>query len=162
MTLSAEDAEDLVQEVCLKSFERLQELERIEYQRAWLLKMMYHKFIDNKRSEQRSPLFNADTGQDSVEPDELTQNKSSTEQRVDQEIRVARILMALKRLNRDDSTLVLLRDIEGLSIKELQGLTGLPEGTIKARLHRTRRKLGKILSNDETLKPQLQAIGGKS
>jgi RNA polymerase sigma-70 factor (ECF subfamily) len=162
MTLSSTDAEDLVQDVCLKAFTRLDELERIEYQRAWLLKMMYHKFIDNQRTEKRSPSSNADTGQDSFEPDELTRNDSQPEQLVDEEIRIARILMAMGRLDSEHTALVALRDIEGLSITELQELTGMPAGTIKARLSRTRSKLGKILSNDETLKPHLKAIGGRS
>ena len=70
--------------------------------------------------------------------------------------------MAMNRLSRDQRSLVALRDIEGLSIKELQLLTGLPSGTIKAQLHRTRAKLGRILSSDETLKPHLKAIGGES
>ena len=161
MTLSSVDAEDLVQDVCLKSFTRLDELERIEYQRAWLLKMLYHKFIDKQRTEQRSPISIAETGLDSMELDELAQHESQPEQLVDEEIRIARILMAMKRLNSDQCTLVALRDVEGLSIKELQELTGLPSGTIKAQLHRTRAKLGRILSNDESLKPHLKAIGGE-
>lgn len=162
MTFSSADAEDLVQDVCLKSFTRLDELERIEYPRAWLLKMLYHKFIDNQRIEQRSPVCIADTGSDSIEPDELTDGASQPEQLVDEEIRITRILMAMNRLSDDQRALVALRDIEGLSIKELQLLTGLPSGTIKAQLHRTRAKLGRILSNDRTLQPHLKAVGNES
>jgi RNA polymerase sigma factor (sigma-70 family) len=162
LTFSSVDAEDLVQDVCLKSFARLDELERIEYPRAWLLKMLYHKFIDNQRIEQRSPISIADTGLDSIEPDDLMQHESQPEHLADEEIRVARILMAMNRISDDQRSLVALRDIEGLSIKELQLLTGMPSGTIKAQLHRTRAKLGRILSSDETLKPHLKAIGGKS
>jgi RNA polymerase sigma-70 factor (ECF subfamily) len=162
MTFSSVDAEDLVQDVCLKSFARLDELEQIEYPRAWLLKMLYHKFIDNKRTERRSPVSIADTGLDSIEPDDLVQQDSQPEQLVDEDIRIARILTAMNRLSGDQRALVALRDIEGLSIKELQSLTGLPSGTIKAQLHRTRAKLGRILSSDETLKPHLKAIGGES
>lgn len=161
MTLSVADAEDLVQEVCLKSFMRLEELERIGYPRAWLLKMLYHKFIDIQRASQRSPIGSAETGLDSMDPDELQQFDSQPETLVDEEIRMTRILMAMRRLNNDHCALVALRDIEGLSINELQELTGLPSGTIKAQLHRTRTKLGKILSSDETLRPQLKAIGGE-
>ena len=160
MTLSSVDAEDLVQDVCLKAFTRLDEFERIEYQRAWLLKMLYHKFIDNQRADQRSPVSLSETGLDSVEPGDLTQLERRPEQLVDEEIRITRILAAMKRLNSDHCALVALSDIEGLSIKELQELTGLRSGTIKAQLHRTRAKLGKILSSDELMKPHLKAIGG--
>lgn len=161
MTLSSVDAEDLVQDICLKSFTRLDELERIEYPRAWLLKMLYHQFIDKQRIEQRSPVSIAETGLDSMEPDDLVQQESQPEKQVDEDIRIVRILMAMKRLSGDQRALVALRDIEGFSIKELQELTGLASGTIKAQLHRTRAKLGRILLSDATLKPHLKAIGSK-
>lgn len=160
MTLSSVDAEDLVQDVCLKAFTRLAEFERIEYKRAWLLKMLYHRFIDNQRANQRSPVSLAETGLDSVDPGELARLQPQPEQLVDEDIRINRILMAMKRLNSDHCALVALSDIEGLTIKELQELTGLRSGTIKAQLHRTRAKLGKILSSDKILKPHLKAIGG--
>lgn len=159
LTLSTVDAEDLVQEVCLKSFMRLDELEVIEHQRAWLLKMLYHKFIDERRASRRSATGNADTGLDSIDPDELMQNDNQPEKSVDEDIRITRILMAMKKLNVEHCALVGLRDIEGMSIAELEKATGLKSGTIKAQLHRTRVKLGKILLNDESLRPDLKAIG---
>ena len=162
LTLSYTDAEDLVQDVCLKSFVRLDELDGIEYQRAWLLKMLYRKFIDNQRANQRSAVGQAETGIDSVDPDELSLNSSQPETQVDEDIRIARILMAMKKLNSKHCALVALRDIEGMSIAELEKLTGLRSGTIKSQLHRTRAKLGRILSSDESLKPHLKAIGNES
>jgi len=110
----------------------------------------------------RSPISIAETGLESMDPDDLIQQESQPEKLVDEEIRIIRILMAMNRLSGDQRAMVALRDIEGLSIKELQELTGLPSGTIKSQLHRTRAKLGRILSNDETLKPHLTAIGGES
>lgn len=159
MTLSPADAEDLVQEVALKAFERLDELERIEYPRAWLLKVMYHQFIDNQRSSSRSPVDQANTGADSDEPDEYSRSDWLPEEMLDREIRITRILMAMKRLDKDSAALVALRDIEGLSIAELEKLTGSPAGTIKAKLHRSRARLGRMLANDPALTPELKAVG---
>jgi RNA polymerase sigma factor (sigma-70 family) len=162
MTLSTVDAEDLVQEVCLKAFMRMDELEGIDYQRAWLLKVMYNKFIDTQRVSLRSPVDQADTGADSTDPDEYSIDRWQPDDAVDREIRIARILMAMKRLGREQAALVALRDIEGLSIAELQEVTGMPKGTIKSHLHRTRAKLGRLLSSDSTLRPNLKAIGGSN
>ena len=39
--------------------------------------------------------------------------------------------------------LVVLRDVEDLSIEEICEITGLPDGTIKSRLHRARMALRK-------------------
>ncbi len=159
MTLSTVEAEDLVQEVALKAFERLDELERIEYPKAWLLKVMYHQFVDNKRSATRSPVDQAGTGADSVEPDEHSRSDWLPDEMLDREIRITRILMAMRRLDDESAALVALRDIEGLSIAELENLTGSPAGTIKAKLHRTRARLGRMLASDPALTPELKAVG---
>ena len=44
-----EDAEDLVQEVCVKAFIRLADLESMAHRRAWLLRVLYNVFIDGVR-----------------------------------------------------------------------------------------------------------------
>lgn len=160
MTLSPVDAEDLVQDVALKAFENLDELERIDFPRAWLLKVMYNKFIDEIRSSRRSPVDQAATGIDSDDPDDHERSHWLPEEMLDREIRITRILMAMKRLDSESAALVALRDIEGLSIAELEEMTGSPSGTIKAKLHRSRARLGRLLASDATLKPELKAVGG--
>lgn len=162
LTLSTIDAEDLVQDVCLKAYLRLDELEQIEYQRAWLLKVLYHLFIDRQRSNQRSPVDMADTGIDSEEPDIVADFAWQPEEIVDLEKRVERVLNAMRRLDKEQCALVALHDVEGLTIDELQDLTGMPAGTIKSQLHRTRKKLGRLLSNDAAFRPHLKIMGGKS
>ncbi|MDJ0699495.1 MAG: RNA polymerase sigma factor [Woeseiaceae bacterium] len=160
MTLSPVDAEDLVQDVALKAFEKMDELENIEYPRAWLLKVMYNRSIDEHRSAKRSPVQQASTGVDSDEPDDYRGSDWLPDELFDREVRITRILMAMKRLDSESAALVALRDIEGLTIAELQEMTGSPPGTIKAKLHRSRAKLGRLLSSDDSLKPELKAIGG--
>jgi RNA polymerase sigma factor (sigma-70 family) len=162
MALSQVDAEDLVQEVCIKVFLRFDEFKKIEYRRAWLLKMLYHQFIDLHRSNQRSPVGNSDTGVDSVEPEKIAESEWQPEQMVDRDIRIAQVLRAMKCLSQEHCALVALHDIEGLTLEELHKLTGHPVGTIKSLLHRTRVKLGRLLANESILKPQLKAVGGKS
>lgn len=48
---------------------------------------------------------------------------------------------ALGLLEEEHRTLVVLRDLEGLSYEEIMTITGLPEGTVKSRLHRARAAL---------------------
>jgi RNA polymerase sigma-70 factor (ECF subfamily) len=45
---------------------------------------------------------------------------------------------AIAALDEDQRLLVILRDVEELSYQEIGEITGLPEGTIKSRLHRAR------------------------
>jgi RNA polymerase sigma-70 factor (ECF subfamily) len=46
--------------------------------------------------------------------------------------------VAIGKLDEDHRLLVVLRDVEELSYEEIGEITGLPEGTIKSRLHRAR------------------------
>ncbi len=48
---------------------------------------------------------------------------------------------AIAALDDDHRLLVVLRDIEGLSYEEICSITGLPDGTVKSRLHRARTAL---------------------
>lgn len=161
MTLSPCDAEDLVQDVCLKAFDSLDELENIEFLRAWLLKVMYHQFVDGVRRDGRSPIRNAATGQDSDEPDALTSADALPDEAVDRLQNVERVLQAMQRLDPDLCAHVAMHDVEGVTIAELSAMTGMPAGTIKAQLHRTRKKLGRLLSNDAVGKPHLNVVGGR-
>lgn len=45
---------------------------------------------------------------------------------------------AIAALDEEHRLLVILRDVEEMSYQEIGEITGLPEGTIKLRLHRAR------------------------
>ena len=52
---------------------------------------------------------------------------------------------AIANLDDDQRVVVVLRDVEDLSIEEICDITGLPDGTVKSRLHRARLVLRKRL-----------------
>jgi RNA polymerase sigma-70 factor (ECF subfamily) len=52
---------------------------------------------------------------------------------------------AIAKLDEDHRTVVVLRDVEDLSIEEICEITGLKDGTVKSRLHRARAELRKKL-----------------
>jgi RNA polymerase sigma-70 factor, ECF subfamily len=52
---------------------------------------------------------------------------------------------AIANLDEDQRTVIVLRDVEDLSIEEICEITGLPDGTVKSRLHRARLVLRKKL-----------------
>lgn len=54
---------------------------------------------------------------------------------------------AINRLPEEFRETLVLRDIELLSYEEIQVLLGVPEGTIKSRLHRGRSMIAKMLRN---------------
>jgi RNA polymerase sigma factor (sigma-70 family) len=161
MSRTSHDAEDLLQEVYVLAFERLAELELMEYPRAWLLRVMYNKFIDGRRKEQRSPLGHSTTGTESSEPDMTPADDGGPDELAQQDQDLQRILAAMRHLDSESCALVAMHDVEGYGIEELSTTTGLPAGTIKARLHRTRAKLGRLLKAQELGPPRLRIVGRK-
>jgi RNA polymerase sigma-70 factor, ECF subfamily len=53
---------------------------------------------------------------------------------------------AIAKLDDDHRVVVVLRDVEDLTIEEICEITGLPDGTVKSRLHRARLALRKKLA----------------
>ena len=51
------------------------------------------------------------------------------------------ILKLLAKLSQDDRNLLILKEVEGHSVEELAGMTGMNENTIKVKLFRARQKL---------------------
>jgi RNA polymerase sigma-70 factor (ECF subfamily) len=55
----------------------------------------------------------------------------------------AEIRRLLWSLSRAERILIVLKDVEGISLRDLARIMKIPEGTAKSRLHRARRKLAK-------------------
>ena len=56
---------------------------------------------------------------------------------------------AIESLDEEHRLLIVLRDVEELSYQEIAEITGLPEGTIKSRLHRARSALRRAWDGKE-------------
>lgn len=149
------DAEDLVQEVCMKAFTKLSDLEAMEYRQAWLLRVLYNVFIDGVRRNARSPHSDA-LSEDSVvlKSDPRIEPENEADRLFDRD----RLQRAMQVLNHEHCTLLALHDIDGYSVRELASLTGLTESNIKSRLHRTRARLGRLLKRDEYGLSQLELV----
>ena len=55
-TLSQHDAEDLVQDVLVHLATRVAEMERVEALKPWLLRVLYHRYVDLYRRNKASPI----------------------------------------------------------------------------------------------------------
>ncbi len=147
LTAMPADAEDLVQEVCIKAYRNRERLKGMDYPRAWLLRTLYNRFVDDQRGRQRSPQA---AGTESDETTELAgPDGLQPEQETQRIMNIEAIQFAMMRLGSDQRALLGMHDIDGLSLAEIQSVTGLPEGTIKSKLHRARCKLGKLLHQEE-------------
>lgn len=133
------EAEDLVQELCVRLFPRLAELERLDAPGPWLARSLHNLFVDQVRRQARSPVESVDElpeiAADTPGPDELAIASLTAE----------RIEAALARLPADQRAVVAWHDIEGYTLEELAESNRLPVGTLKSRLHRARTALKRLL-----------------
>ena len=144
------DAEDLFQDVLVKVYNKLDALADVEEPGPWLSRVMYNLFVDRPRQLKRQRLHVVSESQ--LPRGQIAQfagpeNPVRDQQRLE---KLERLDAALRQLSDDHRLVVLLHDTDGYKISEIQELTGLPEGTIKSRLHRARARLRDILAADGT------------
>jgi RNA polymerase sigma factor (sigma-70 family) len=142
LTRSTVDAEDLVQEVCLRAYPRLKEIERLEQPRGWLLRVLFRLFVDLGRRYERKHVR-------AIEDDEdFAGGEPGPPEEAERALDRWRIEEAWRFLNPEQRLLLVMHDVEGYSLAEIHSMTGLKDGTIKSRLHRARVRLGRLLRRD--------------
>lgn len=144
---SGEDAEDLVQDVMIKLFPRLDELEALDNPVTWMKRVLYNRFVDlhRRRREVEAPDM-PDQDADALQISEAYGGADrGPEESVGQQESDLRVRTALARLDAEERALVSLHIMEGHKLSDLTEVFELPEGTLKSRLHRARAKLKKAL-----------------
>ncbi len=155
LTRHKETAEDLVQDLFVSLDLRSVDPETVRNPRAWLSRILYCRFVEHWRRENRSPVHLADTGAgDSMDDmpdfaacDHLISDDPGPETQVENAARQALLQVALDQLSGEHRDILLLHDVEGYSFPELETIMAVPVGTLKSRLHRARNRLQALLEN---------------
>lgn len=140
LTQNQDDAEDLVQEVLLRLYEKKIDLKTIEKPASWLLRSLYNQFINNYRKKSRLPIDDKESDSDEI-INTIANNQKSPHQLHQDEDSLHKLQSLISELNPDQQALIALHDIEGHSLSELSEIMDLPLGTLKSRLHRARSTL---------------------
>jgi RNA polymerase sigma-70 factor (ECF subfamily) len=143
LTGNRQDAEDVVQEVCVRAYTHLAALRTIEQPKSWLLKIAYRVFVDGVRRRARSPVRASGEDFDATR----RSDEPTPEERAEAELAEKRVLAALAKLDREQRVLLALH-VEGYTLTELETMTELTADVLKARLYRARVRLGKLLAAD--------------
>jgi len=146
-----EEAKDLAQEVFISVFESIKDLkEEIKFD-AWLTQITLNHCRNRWKYLKRRRYFNSDSLDDPIETEEgsmpraLVDPSGNPETLYEKKSIQQFIQGGLLKLKEDQRELIVLRDLQGFSYEEMGGLLGLPEGTIKSKLHRARMDLKEIL-----------------
>ncbi len=132
-------AEDVSQDAILKAWNALPSFRGDSSLRSWLLRITHNTAISSlrkRREELRDP---------SLLPEAPT--RSSTESQVLDRITMSDFEEALDKLDELSRSIVVLREVEGLSYDEIADLLEVPLPTVKTRLLRARRVLAAALSD---------------
>jgi RNA polymerase sigma-70 factor (ECF subfamily) len=142
------EAEDVAQEVFISVFKTIDAFREEAKFSTWL----YRVTVNHCKNRIKYLARRHDRDRDELDETSHETNGAAGEPRHAQPDRALEgaqleVLLqeAIAHLDDDQRAVVVLRDVEDLSIEEICEITGLPDGTVKSRLHRARLVLRKRL-----------------
>lgn len=135
-------AEDVVQETMVKAWRSFDTFRGDSSTRTWVLRIAHNTAIDALRRRREH----------STAPEDLVDGGSTVDdpaRRAAGRADVELLREALASLDELSRTIVVLREIEGLSYGEIAETLEVPIATVKTRLLRARRTLGAAVRNEE-------------
>jgi RNA polymerase sigma factor (sigma-70 family) len=145
LTKSDADAEDVVQDAAVRALRFFSSL-RNEDARAWLLTIVrntwYARFAKPGHAAEHMAFdeTNGERPDEQLDPEALVMQRQAVE----------RVQRALGELPVDFREVLVLRELEGLSYKEIAAVIGAPIGTVMSRLARGRERLLAALEPEPT------------
>ena len=152
-TGSADDAEDLAQEVFIKVYRTLSsyDTEKGSFQ-TWVTTMTRNLLVDHfRKSRQDRSTDSMDVtvteGADSPSlSDQIQDQGPSPDQRLLTRETQEMVQKALQKLSPELREAVILRDLQDMDYREIALALKVPEGTVKSRINRGRTELARVLS----------------
>lgn len=138
ITLNKEEAEDIVQDILLRLWERRNKLSTIENLEAFALKSVRNLALDRINLMHNKTTIPLDIDQH----DHPDSRPLQTETIIRNE-QTASIQEAINHLPEKQRTAIQLRDIEGKTYKEIAEMMGITEADVKVNIYRGRESLKK-------------------
>src|SRR5205814_2341428 len=145
LTKSDADAEDVVQDAYVRALRFFSSL-RNDDARSWLLTIVrntwYRRFQQSRGANQTAVYDDVihDRPDDGLDPEALVLQQQVIE----------RVQQAVQELPADFREVIVLRELEGLSYRDIATVAGIPIGTVMSRLARARERLQAILGPSAT------------
>ncbi len=137
------DAEDIAQQVFSKVYFSIKNFDFRSSLLTWIYKITVNECYDYLRKKRvRKLVYESDFSQEDAQ--RMEASEPAVDGSVPADTRLAQrdlILKLLSKVSEEERSLILLKEVEGHSVEELAGMTGLNENTIKVKLFRTRQKL---------------------
>ena len=142
LTGDAAEAQDLVQEAFMRAWLRWEKVGAYDDPEGWVRRVAFNLAVSRWRRASRLVLrpggSPAEVGVPAVDGDPEVA------------ARVAEAIGAMEALPEGERRALALHHLAGMSVEDIAGSTGAPEGTVKSWLARGRRRLAGSLANEET------------
>ncbi len=149
---SADDAQDLTQEVFIKMYRTLKtyDVERGAFM-TWVTTITRNLLVDHFRKTKQDRVTDsldatASEHEDAMPLSEQIQDQAPTPDTRAQSQQVGEVVQqALQKLSPDLREAVILRDLQDMDYREIATVLKVPEGTVKSRINRGRAELARLL-----------------
>jgi RNA polymerase sigma-70 factor, ECF subfamily len=145
------EAEDVSQEVFLKMYQNIGKFRGDAKLSTWLYRLSINNALNRVRARKRRmyhKTFSLDAAVRTEEgevPQEHPDTNPDPRQILESRDTQRLVQEGISKLPDDQRTVIVLRDIQGLTYNEIAGILDCNEGTVKSRLHRARMALKDIL-----------------
>jgi RNA polymerase sigma-70 factor (ECF subfamily) len=149
LTKNERDAEDLVQDTCMRAFRFFDKFERGTNIKAWLFKILTNTFINRYRRKVKERTLVEGSEREAVHERFISRDASdfaaNPEQYFFDRLLSDDVLRAMDALPIEFRLVVILADLQEFSYKEIADILECPVGTVMSRLFRGRKLLQKML-----------------
>lgn len=149
LTKNERDAEDLVQDTCMRAYRFFDKFERGTNIKAWLFKILTNTFINRYRRRVKERNVTEGAEREAVQERFISRDASdfaaNPEQYFFDRLLSDDVLRAIDELPIDFRLVVILADLQEFSYKEIAEILDCPVGTVMSRLFRGRKLLQKNL-----------------
>lgn len=143
-----DEAEDMVQEVFVQVFKAVETFRGDSKLSTWIYRIAINlcknraKYLSRRRTEAQDELEQMSEWRSLHEGRGITVGETNRPDQVVQGYQLETIVrLSIAQLDSDFREVLVLRDIEDLPYEDIMEITGLPEGTVKSRIHRARAML---------------------
>ena len=155
LSRNSTEAEDLVQETCLRALRGMNSLRAEASAKSWLFTILRNVWFNQLRRRRTAPeMIELDSDKSgAAEPADEAQDPHAdyvTKAECDQ------VRIAIQKLPVEFREIIILREYEELSYQEIAAVLACPAGTVMSRLARARSKLREVLM------PGLMSLPGES
>jgi RNA polymerase sigma factor (sigma-70 family) len=149
LTGNRTDAEDVVQEACLRAYRAIAGFSGGNA-RAWVLTIVRHTAYTWLRRNRSASLVMVDDLEavERTNVDAGDQERATPETELIAKANAARLEAAIAELPAPFKDTLVLRDVQGLDYREIAEITEVPIGTVMSRLARARRRLAARITKD--------------